>query len=62
MTRFHPEVLDRAQLRAMLMGIDAFTKKWPKAAIEISKDVGWPDDNSQDVRSPSSEHVGLQPF
>ena len=49
LTRFHRDALSREFLVFALKGIDTFTKRWPEAAVEISKDVGWPDDASQNA-------------
>jgi hypothetical protein len=63
LTRFHADKMNHEFLRFALIGIDQFTKRWPKAAVEVSKDVGWPDDErSTDVSSPGSKPVGVQPL
>lgn len=60
-TRFHPEVLDHEQMRHMLINISVFEQEWPKAAVEIGKEVGWPDD-SESLPRIGDGPVGLQPF
>jgi hypothetical protein len=60
LTRFHREVLDNMQLKDMLREIDMFTKEWPRAAVEISKDIGWPDEPDTSIPKPHPEPVGLQ--
>ena len=45
LTRFHNSVLTHDMHGKSLREIDMFTRRWPKHAITISKEVGWPDEN-----------------
>lgn len=62
LTRFHDSVLGRERRRDLLQHIGMFERDWPKEAIEISKEVGWPDDNLERPSSVSSRILGVDPF
>ena len=59
--RFHADKLPREVERFSLLGVQAFERDWPEEAIEISKEVGWPDDDSKDADGPDSGLPRVRP-
>lgn len=56
LTRYHADLMEAPFQTLTLMGITTFERMWPKEAIEISKEVGWPDD----VLIPDPGNSGVQ--
>jgi hypothetical protein len=44
--RFHPDKMNRTEYRQAMVKVAQFEKDHPHWAVEISKDVGWPDENT----------------
>lgn len=58
LTRYHADLMEPPFETFTLMGITTFERMWPKEAIEISKEVGWPDDiDSFDPGNPGVQSI-----